>query len=101
MRRAAKRDANERAIIDALESIGCTVEQLDKPVDLLVGRNALNWLLEVKNSDGKNVVTDDQAKFMARWKGQVRIVWTPEDAIRCITESYTEAINPLEGDNNV
>ena len=67
-RYATRRDANEKEIIQALESIGCTVYRLDSPVDLLVGYRARNILLEVK--DGNKVrserkLTKAQRKFFA------------------------------------
>ncbi len=48
---ANMRDENEQEIVDALESIGCTVFRLDVPCDLLVGRGAVNILIEVKNPE--------------------------------------------------
>ena len=54
MRRDARRDDNEYEIIQALEAIGCTVRRLDRPVDLLVGYRASNYLIEVKNPHGLN-----------------------------------------------
>ncbi len=84
--RANKRDKNEPEIIKALEKIGCSVYQLDDPVDLLVGLAAKCYLLEVKGKHGK--LTDKQKDFFRDWRGQVRIVRTPEEAIRLVTESY-------------
>ena len=51
MRRAAKRDANEREIIDALESVGCQVWQVNHAglPDLYVMRAGDGYWLEVKN----------------------------------------------------
>jgi len=51
LRRAAKRDANERGIIDALERAGCQVWQLSQRglPDLLVVRAGVIYLLEVKD----------------------------------------------------
>ncbi len=88
MRHDAKRDDNESDIVKALESIGCTVYRMDRPVDLLCGYRAKNLLLEVKNPDGLNKITTDQKRFMAGWKGQVRIVTSPAEAIKVVTESY-------------
>jgi hypothetical protein len=86
-----RRDANEADIVDALEAIGCTVERMDTPVDLLVGYRALNFLLEVKDGDkppSRRRRTDVQRDFFKRWAGQVRIVKTPEEAIQVVTEAY-------------
>lgn len=47
-RRAARRDGNEREIIDALRAAGAQVEQLDL-IDLLVGYRGQTFLVEVKD----------------------------------------------------
>ena len=90
-RYANRRDANEKEIVQALEAIGCTVWRLDEPVDLLVGRGARNWLLEVKDPSKPRrdrQLTDNQKKFFASWQGQVRKIETAEEAIQVVTESY-------------
>ena len=90
-RYATRRDENEKEIVAALESIGCTVYRLDAPVDLIVGYRARNILLEVK--DGKKTasrkqLTKAQRDFFADWKGQVRQVESVDEAIKCVTQSY-------------
>ena len=105
MRKAARTDGNQQAIVSALREAGASVEilaQCGKGVpDLLVGvpstefffqgqrvfleRN--NLLLEVKDpskpkSDQK--LTPDQERWHANWKGQVAVVYTVEDALRVI-----------------
>jgi len=82
-RYAAKRDANEPEIVDALRAAGFIVCQLSKPLDLLVGRRGNpNWaLLEVKDSDGK--LTASQLKFIQETEGCTRfVVRTPQEALR-------------------
>ena len=79
-------DANQKEIVEALEKIGCTVYKIGRPVDLVVGRNALNWLMDVKSEKG--TLTPFQKDFFRDWKGQVRIVRSPEEAIKVVTESY-------------
>ncbi len=83
-------DANQKEIIEALGAIGCTVYPMARPVDLLVGRDAHNYLLEVKNKDGLDELTDFQRKWIPAWKGQVRIVHSAEEAIECVTNSYQQ-----------
>ncbi len=83
-------DANQKAIIKALEDIGCTVYPMARPVDLLVGYQAKNLLLEVKNKDGLDTLTDFQRKWIPSWKGQVRIVHGADEAIEVVTESYQQ-----------
>jgi hypothetical protein len=90
-RYAKRRDANEPEIIKALESIGCVVERLDTPCDLLVScrsRPAYNWLIEVKVPGG--TLTKKQKDFIRDWPGQIRVLETAEEAIELVTEAYRE-----------
>ena len=54
-RRAAKRDANEREIIDVLKGIGCSVQQLSIKgcPDLLIGYHGKTFLAEIKGDKDK------------------------------------------------
>jgi Holliday junction resolvase len=83
-RRAAKRDANERGIIDALRDVGATVVQLsDTGVpDLLVGFRGASYLLEVKAPRG--TLTDEQTAFLALWRGQVAVIRSVDEALAVI-----------------
>lgn len=90
MRRAAKIDANQTAIVKALRQIGCTVQSLaavgDGVPDLLVGAYGQTLLMEVK--DGKKPpsarrLTEDQLVWHGAWTGgPVAIVTDIESAIR-------------------
>lgn len=51
-RYAARRDENEQAVVDALEAAGASVTRLGQPMDLLVGYQGRNTLLEVKKPLG-------------------------------------------------
>jgi len=84
--RRKKRDANEKAIIQALEAIpGCMVVPLDKPVDLLIGYNGYTILAEVKNPKGKNRLEPDQVKFIDEWPGStVHVIHDEVEALRLI-----------------
>lgn len=87
LRRAAKRDANEPEIVDALRKAGCDVARLDTPVDLVVGRAGVNYLLEVK--DGSKIpserrLTPGQERFFDTWRGQVAKVETLEEALAAV-----------------
>ena len=79
-------DANQGEIVKALESIGCTVYKIGRPVDLVVGRQSRNWLIDCKSRTGK--LTPFQKVFFETWKGQVRICRTPEEAIKLVQDSY-------------
>jgi hypothetical protein len=84
MRRAAKVDANQSAVIAALKAACVSVEVVGKPVDLLLCCRGVTSLMEVKNPDGKDQLTKDQVEFIARWPGQVHIARTPEEAVRMV-----------------
>ena len=84
MRRAAKVDANQQAIVDALRACAIHVEVLGKPVDLLASHRGIWHVLECKNEEGKNMLTADQVKFIARSQGPVHIVRTPDEAVRAV-----------------
>lgn len=69
MRRAAKRDANEPEIIEALEAVGCVVFPLnqEKLPDLLVVRkDGVIFLLEVKNGEFYGKLTPGQEESLLR-----------------------------------
>jgi hypothetical protein len=82
VRRAAKTDSNQAAIVKALKSIGVSVVYIKKPVDLLICHKGETALMEVKNPDGKDQLTRDQIEFLARWPGKVHVVRTVDEAIR-------------------
>lgn len=84
MRRAANIDKNQPAIVSALRQLGIAVEIIGKPVDLLCWHRGRYYLLEVKNPDGFDRITKEQAEFMARWPGAVFIVRSVEEAIRAV-----------------
>ena len=49
MRRASRRDENEKEIVEALRAVGATVYLLNEPCDLLVGYHNQTILMELKN----------------------------------------------------
>jgi hypothetical protein len=84
LRRAARIDKNQAAIVKALRSLGIAVEIIGKPVDLLACHRGTLFLLEVKNRDGFDRTTKEQDEFIERWPGKVHIVHTIDDAVRAI-----------------
>lgn len=76
-RYANKRDANEAGIVDALESLGCLVYRMDKPVDLLVLHRSRVFLVEVKAKKGK--LTSEQEAFSQLWP--IYVVRSVDDAV--------------------
>jgi hypothetical protein len=67
MRNAARTDANQAPIVEALRRLGCSVYVIGLPVDLLVGKNGRTVLVEVKTRKGR--YTGLQTDFMATWRG--------------------------------
>jgi hypothetical protein len=73
--RAARRDANEVAIVDALRACGASVRyvtQGDGIPDLLVGYNGYTILLEVKDGNkppSARKLSPAEEKFFMEWTG--------------------------------
>lgn len=94
MRRVARRDANERRVIDALRACGAYVKQINDEgaFDLLVFYRGHTLLLEVKDGDkppSARALTPAEAKFHAEWPGQnLHIVNSEHEALdilkRCV-----------------
>lgn len=84
MRRAAKVDANQSMVMKALRAIGAAVEVIGEPVDLLVCFRGEVSLMEVKNKEGRNQLTKQQAEFIARWPGRVHIIRSPQEAVAAV-----------------
>lgn len=95
---AKQRDANEAAIVEALELAGAAVQRLSEPgvPDLLVSYDNVLHLIEVKRVvAGRKVhvgkggddrgLTPAQTKWWARWKGKPPvIVQTAAEALAAI-----------------
>ncbi len=91
-------DVNQKDIVDALKEIGCQVEIIGRPVDLLVGYRKYNFLIEVKRPNVRPR-KDQQAQrdFLKDWKGQVRQLSTVEEAISLVTRAYRITTNTGTG----
>jgi hypothetical protein len=84
MRRAARVDANQDAIVSALRAAGAYVWIVGLPVDLLVGYRNHTYLVEIK-TDAKQRLTPLQADFFDNWKGgTLARVDSPESALRML-----------------
>lgn len=92
MRRAAKVDANQEAIVAALRAHGCSVQVLSAVghgcPDLLAGWRGENWLFECKSQrdDRKKApdLTADQVQWIKDWRGRVAVVLSPAEALAAI-----------------
>lgn len=85
--RRHRKDRNQPAIQKGLTLRGIqfknTSQQADGFPDLVVGFRGTNYLFEVKAST-KDALTEDEAKFMLRWNGQVQVVTTLEEILETI-----------------
>jgi Holliday junction resolvase len=92
MRRAAKIDANQEAVVGALRAAGAQVQSLaavGKGVpDLLVKYQGSFYLIEVKDGrqpPSKRQLTPDQVKWHEEWKcAFLGVVENPEQALKFI-----------------
>jgi hypothetical protein len=90
VRRAARVDANQQAIVSAMRAAGASVWVIGLPVDLLVGKNGRTALVEVKTLTGKKVprpneYTPLQKAFMLDWQGgPVATVTDVDGAMRVV-----------------
>ena len=87
-RRAAKIDANQPEIVQALRKAGATVTPAhaagDGFPDLVVGYRGENFLLEVKDGSkppSARKLTAPQEVWHAAWRGQKAIVETVAEAL--------------------
>lgn len=86
MKRAAKRDDNEQAIVDRFVARGWLVERISAAgvPDLLVGFYGVLMLVEVKRGKAGKLTTAQQA-FHAKWKGyEIHVVRDVDDVDRLI-----------------
>ena len=91
MRRAAKIDANQLAIVAALRARGWSVQSLAAVgrgcPDLLVGADGQNAVLEVKDGSkppSARRLTPAQGEWHQNWNGQRAVVSTINEAIAAV-----------------
>ena len=81
-------DTNQPEIIQALEKIGCIVHEIERPLDLLVEYHKIWILLEVKNRDGRDRLTDAQKIFFIDTQAPAFVVHDAEQAIERVQEVW-------------
>lgn len=88
MRRAARVDANQADIVNALVDVGASVQSLSAVgvgvPDLLVGWRSQNFMLEIKNPNvpkRDQRLTEAQRNFHRVWRGSIHQVHTVEQAL--------------------
>jgi hypothetical protein len=79
-------DGNQDEIVTALRQVGASVQSLTAVKngcpDILVGFRGVNFLMEIKITDGK--LSPDEKVFFATWLGHVDIVRSSEAALMLI-----------------
>lgn len=79
-------DTNQTEIVAALRKVGASVldfHELGKGApDILVGFRGNNFLFEIKGKRGK--LNDLQLGWHSRWRGQVCVVRTIDEALEAI-----------------
>ena len=84
MRRAARIDGNQEAVVIALRAAGAYVWIIGLPVDLLVGYKGHTFLVEIKDGPKKRLTALQEA-FFAKWDGGTLVrIDGPEAALRMI-----------------
>jgi len=91
MRRAARVDANQNAIVSDLRKMGCSVaitSALGKGFpDIVVGWCGRNYLFEIKDPKqppSRRCLTADEEDFYIGWQGQYAIILNAEQAMTII-----------------
>ncbi len=83
---AARVDANQAEIVEALRQVGASVLVLSHVgqgcADLSAGFRGQNYFLEIKTDKGK--LTPSEKEFMEMWRGHYAIVRTVDEALRAI-----------------
>ena len=87
-------DQNQQQIIDALRSIGCTVQDLSQLgrgcPNVLIGYRGRNFLLEIKSGDRVPKLTPREEQWIRQWDGQVGVITSIEDALAIVREADYE-----------
>ena len=86
-------DANQASIVEALEKIGCTVYDIDKPVDLLVEFRGLWCVLEVKTKKGK--LEKSQKRFFEKVKAPAFIVRDVVEATAAVQMAWRRTLKSV------
>jgi hypothetical protein len=91
LRRAARTDANQAEIVAALRGVGASVQPLHAVgqgcPDLLVGKDNVNFLVEVKDGSrppSERQLTPHQREWHDTWRGNVAIVKSIEEALTLV-----------------
>lgn len=81
MRRAARIDENQPAIVKELRDLGITVEVGHD--DILVGYKGQTFWFEIKTGP-RAEIKKSQLKLLDEWKGHYEIVWSTQMILNSI-----------------
>lgn len=98
MRRAAKIDANQPEIVEALRAIGCSVQSMAAIgcgcPDILVGvkaaRGPICLVMEIKDGSkppSRQQLTQDERDWFDNWRGQKIVVRSVDEALAAVREA--------------
>lgn len=99
VRRAAKIDANQNKVVEALRGIpGVTIaitSQLGGGfVDFILGYKGVNYMIELKDGDkppSQRKLTEDEEKFHRQWKGQISVCSSFDDVFKVVFNGSKKA----------
>lgn len=89
--RGKRIDANQNEVVSALRKLGFSVaitSMVGKGFpDLVVGKNGINWLFELKDGSkapSQKKLTPDEQKFFDGWRGQINKVDGLDDILAIV-----------------
>ncbi len=95
MRRAARIDANQPEIVQALRDVGGSVAITSMVgngfPDIVVGYRGQNYLIEIKDGakpPSKRKLTHDEQEWHDLWRGTVHIANSIDEALAIIGATY-------------
>lgn len=98
MRRAAKVDANQPAIVQAFRQCGFSVYPAHRTgegfPDLVIAFGGLTWLVEVKDGSkppSARMLTEPQQRFHESWKAPIAVIASIDQALDFATRAKQEA----------
>ncbi|WP_176408607.1 hypothetical protein [Haematobacter massiliensis] len=102
MRRAARIDDNQPAIVDAFRRLGCTVDHTHMLgrgfPDIAVGVAGRNYYVEIKDGNkppSKQALTDAERAWHTEWRGQVCIVRSVDEVPALVAQWRAETWTPV------
>jgi Holliday junction resolvase len=94
MQRAARKDANHKAIVDAFRRLGWSVldvSQLKNCCDIFVSRKSMVLALEIKDGSkpaSATKLTKGEEEFLKTWQGYCRVIFSVDDVININQEFF-------------